>query len=283
VGSQRKATYTNLPPGTYTFKVKSTDINGNWNEKTAAITVVVKPPFYRTTVAYILYFLLLVAGVVAFRNYSVKRARKKNEAKLERLRNQREQEFYNQKIEFFTTMAHEIRTPLSLIIAPLEKLMNAEKWKPEIREQLTIMDENSDRLLNLVNQLLDFRRIESDIYTIRSEEVELISFIHSLYSRFSAISYQKGIKFSMVTSINRLMVQADPEALTKILTNLLINAFKFTRSKVEIRINEINKGADGRDYFSITVADDGVGIPASRNTRAVLTWKAMKVLKLFLP
>jgi signal transduction histidine kinase/ligand-binding sensor domain-containing protein/DNA-binding response OmpR family regulator len=264
VGNQRKATYTNLPPGTYTFKVKSTDIYGNWNEKPAEIKVVVRPPFYLTTIAKILYLLLFVAGIVAFRNFSIRQARKKNEVKLERLKNQREQEFYTQKIEFFTTMAHEIRTPLSLIIAPLEKLMNAEKWKPEIKEQLTIMDENADRLLNLVNQLLDFRRIESDIYTIRTEEVELISFVQSLYSRFSAISYQKGIKFSMVTNFNQLVVQADPEAMTKILTNLLINAFKFTRNKVEIRINEIVKGEDDKQFFSVSVMDDGIGIPETQ-------------------
>jgi len=264
VGSQRKATYTNLTPGTYTFRVKSTDIYGNWNEKTADMKVVVKPPFYSTIAAYIIYILLLAAGFIAFRNFSHRQAKKKSELKLERIKNQREHEFYDQKIEFFTTMAHEIRTPLSLIIAPLEKLMHAEEWKPEIKEQLNVMDENSDRLLNLVNQLLDFRRIESDIYTIRTEEIELISFIHSLYSRFSAMSYQKGIKFSMVTNINRLVVKADPEAMTKILTNLLINAFKFTRSKVEIKINETVKEDHGKQYFSISVADDGIGIPANQ-------------------
>ncbi len=264
VASQRKATYTNLPYGTYTFKVKSTDIYGNWNEQPAELNVVVTPPFYHSTVAYIVYILLLIAGIIAFRNFLHYQAKKKNEVKLERLKNQREHEFYNHKIEFFTTMAHEIRTPLSLIIAPLEKLMHAENWKPEIKEQLTIMDENSNRLLNLVNQLLDFRRIESDIYTIRIEEVDLISFIHSLYSRFSAISYQKGIKFSMVTSIDRLVVQADPEAITKILTNLLINAFKFTRNKVEIIINGIVKEQNGKQFFSISILDDGMGIPVNQ-------------------
>ena len=264
VGNQREATYTNLPPGTYTFKVKSTDIYGNWNDKPAEMKLVIKAPFYRSDVAYTLYVLLLLGGIAAFRYFLISQARKKNLVKLEHLKNQREQEFYNQKIEFFTTMAHEIRTPLSLIIAPLEKLMNAEEWKPEIKEQLTIMDENSDRLLSLVNQLLDFRRIESDIYTIRKEELELISFIHSLYSRFSPISYQKGIQFLMVTNINRLTVFADPEAITKILTNLLINAFKFTRKKIEIKINEIFKQEEGKQYFSISILDDGIGIPAGQ-------------------
>lgn len=264
VGNQRKATYTNLPPGSYTFRVKSTDSYGIWNEHTADMKVVAKPPFYRTTLAYIIYSLLLIAAIIALRSFSHMQARKKNEVKLERLKNQREQEFYNQKIEFFTTMAHEIRTPLSLIIAPLEKLIQRTNWEPEIKEQLTLMDENADRLLNLVNQLLDFRRIESDIYTIRTEELELISFIHSLYSRFSPISYQRGIKFSLVTNISRLVVQADPEAITKILTNLLINAFKFTRNKVEISINETLKTEEGKQFFSISVADDGIGIPASQ-------------------
>ncbi len=264
VGTQRKATYTNLPPGKYVFHVKSTDNAGNWNEKTANIAVIVKPPFYRSTLAYIFYTILLIAAIIGFRNFSIRQARKRNEANLERLKIQREKEFYNQKIEFFTTMAHEIRTPLSLIIAPLEKLMEIEEWKPEVKEQLEIMDENSDRLLKLVSQLLDFRRIESDIYTIRTEEIELISFIHSVYSRFSAISYQKGIRFTMVTNINRLMVHADPEAVIKILNNLLINAFKFTRSKVEIRVNEPVTNEQGQQLFSVSVEDDGIGIPASQ-------------------
>jgi signal transduction histidine kinase/ligand-binding sensor domain-containing protein/DNA-binding response OmpR family regulator len=264
VGTQRKATYTNLPPGKYVFKVKSTDNAGNWNETTADISVIVKPPFYKSTLAYIFYAILLIAAIIGFRNFSIRQARKKNEANLERLKVQREKEFYNQKIEFFTTMAHEIRTPLSLIIAPLEKLMGAGEWKPEVKEQLEIMDQNSDRLLKLVNQLLDFRRIESDIYTIRTEEMELISFIHSVYSRFSAISYQKGIRFTMVTNINRLVVHADPEALVKILNNLLINAFKFTRSKVEISINEPVTDEQGQQFFSISVEDDGIGIPAGQ-------------------
>jgi signal transduction histidine kinase/DNA-binding response OmpR family regulator len=263
VGSQRKATYTNLAPGTYRFLVKATNVHGEWGEKTAIVRVVVRPPFYLTPLAYALYLLAFTAIAFFARRWVLTRARKKNEERVERLQVQREKEFYNKKIEFFTMMAHEIRTPLSLIVAPLEKLIGEEEWKPEVKEQLSLMNQNSDRLLNLVNQLLDFRRIESDIYTIRIEEVEIISFIHSLHSRFSAISYQKGIRFSMATSINRLVVQADPEALTKILTNLLINAFKFAKSQVELRVNEDEK-YDGIEHFCISVKDDGNGIPADQ-------------------
>ncbi|RYY24844.1 MAG: hybrid sensor histidine kinase/response regulator, partial [Chitinophagaceae bacterium] len=264
VGSQRKATYRNLPPGLYTFRVKATDVYGNWSNNTANIQLLVQPPFYRTNLAYVIYLMLLIGVILLVRRYLLTVAKKKNEVKLERLKVQREQEFYRQKMDFFTGMAHEIRTPLSLIIAPLERLMNAEEWKPAIREQLTIMDENSDRLLNLVNQLLDFRRIESDIYTIRTEDVELISFVHALHSRFSPISVQKGIRFTLATNFNRLTVKADPEAMTKILTNLLINAFKFAKSTVELRINDLVNDNGGQQFFSISVIDDGTGIPANQ-------------------
>lgn len=261
VGSQRKATYRNLPPGNYRFIVRATDMYGNWSDQRTAISISVHPPFYRTTVAYILYGILIFVGILIARNLLAERARKKNEARLEQMKVQREKEFYDQKMEFFTNMAHEIRTPLSLIIAPLERLISNDDWKPETREQLNLMDENADRLLNLVNQLLDFRRIESDIYTIHKEDLELIGFIHALYARFSTVSFQKGLKFLMLTNIHQLNVKADPEALTKILTNLLMNAFKFTKSRVEIRVNDI-VAHDGLNHFSISVIDDGNGIPA---------------------
>src|SRR5690606_9628156 len=134
-------------------------------------------------------------------------------------------------------------------------------WSPPEQEQLRTMEENSGRLLNLVNQLLDFRRIESDIYDIRPEPIELVSFVHSIYSRFSSIPYQKGLKFTLSTKVSTLRVEADAEAITKILNNLLINAFKFTRSKVQISINEPHTSASGQAYFSVSIEDDGIGIP----------------------
>src|SRR5690606_5255420 len=166
VKNQRKATYTNLPPGDYIFKVKATGDNNNWDTAETSIRLTVKPPSYRTNLAYLIYFLAVAGSTAGLRKYYNRQTQKRNEIKLERLKNKREQEFYNQKIEFFTAMAHEVRTPLSLIIAPLEKLLESNKWEPQEQEQLRIMDENSSRLLNLVNQLLDFRRIESDVYTI---------------------------------------------------------------------------------------------------------------------
>ncbi|MGV3639722.1 MAG: two-component regulator propeller domain-containing protein [Adhaeribacter sp.] len=264
VGRQKKATYTNLPAGDYVFKVKATDNNGSWNTRPATLRVKVLPPFYQTPLAYTLYVLLFAGGLVAFREISLRQARKRHQIKMERQKNKKEREFYKQKIDFFTAMAHEVRTPLSLITAPLEKLINSGQGGEEVQQQLAIMEENGNRLLNLVNQLLDFRRIETKLYEIHTESVELVSLVQSLHSRFSAISYQKGFRFDLHNSLQQLQVEADPEALTKILSNLLINAFKFTRTHVTLSLQGPVREASGQEYFSISVEDDGIGIPKAQ-------------------
>lgn len=261
VGGQRKATYTNLPAGEYVFKVKAVNDGNKAAEIISSIEVTILPPFYLSDIAYLIYCILALVTGVLLRKYISDKTRKQNEAALEQLKSKNERAFYKQKIEFFTAMAHEIRTPLSLIVAPLEKLLSKRIRDPENREQLKIMEENSDRLLTLVNQLLDFRRIESDFFEIRPEAIELVSLVNSIKDRFSAISYQKGLEFSIETTAKRLDVYADPEAIMKILSNLLINAFKFTRTRITIKINDIETKDDGQQSFSIGVEDDGIGVP----------------------
>lgn len=265
VGTERKATYTNLSPGSYVFRVKASADKGQWGDNYTSIAVIVRPPFYRTIAAYVVYFFIVVFGFIAFRRYTIAQERKETMIRLERIKSKEEQEFYAQKIEFFTAMAHEIRTPLTLIIAPLEKLLGSASWRDaKEQKQLSVMEENSNRLLNLVNQLLDFRRIESEFYAIKKEDVELVSLIHIIYSRFSAMPYQKEVEFTMSTKVSRLIVQVDPEAFTKILSNLLSNAFKFTRTRIKVCINEPEELPDGQHVFCVSVEDDGIGIPASQ-------------------
>jgi len=263
VGEQRKATYTNLSPGTYTFRVKASTDESNWDVQEKRILLVIRPPFYKTTTAYLIYALLLLVLAWGAYHYASNYIRRQNEMKVERLKNKEEQEFYARKIEFFTVMAHEIRTPLSLIIAPLEKLISLNKWDKEEKEQMQIMDENAERLMDLVNQLLDFRRIESDAYEIKKEEVEIVSLVQSIYSRFSSLSYQKNTEFTLSTKISSLPLQADPEVLNKILSNLLINAFKFARKNVKLTIDEPVKTESGENLVRISVEDDGIGIPGT--------------------
>jgi signal transduction histidine kinase/ligand-binding sensor domain-containing protein/DNA-binding response OmpR family regulator len=261
VGSQRKATYTNLPAGEYSFQVKVIDDLGADIGQVSSIKITILPPFYRTITAYIIYAVVFILGALWLRRYVYEKEKKRQEIKLERLKNKNEQDFYKQKIEFFTAMAHEVRTPLSLIIAPLEKLLSKKDTDAESLDHLQVMEENSDRLLTLVNQLLDFRRIESDIFEIHPEPVELIYLINTIRDRFSPIAVKRGLEFSVSSHFKKLEVNADPEALMKILSNLLINAFKFARTKLEIKINELHQAANGEQMISISVEDDGIGIP----------------------
>ncbi|WP_187294768.1 hybrid sensor histidine kinase/response regulator transcription factor [Chitinophaga pinensis] len=262
VGDQRKATYTNLSPGTYTFRVKATEEKSNWDVTESTMKVIIKPPFYRTTVAYIIFVLLALGAAYGVYLYSSAYIRRKHQIRIERLKNKEEQEFYARKIEFFTVMAHEIRTPLSLIIAPLEKLLSMNKWQQEEKQQLVVMDENAERLMDLVNQLLDFRRIESDAYEIRKEEVEVVSLVQSIYSRFSALPYQKDIEFTLSIRVSSLSLPADPEVLNKILSNLLINAFRYAKKKVSISVYEMTSVESDVARLCISVEDDGIGIPS---------------------
>jgi signal transduction histidine kinase/ligand-binding sensor domain-containing protein/AraC-like DNA-binding protein len=261
VGSQQKATYTNLPAGNYKFLVTELNTNSNSFKNPYSLEIEILPPFYKTKLAYFIYLVLIILIIYLVSNFFLEKAKRRNEIKLERLKNINEREFYKQKIEFFTVMAHEIRTPLSLIIAPLEKMLNKKQFNEENTHQLQIMEENSDRLLTLVNQLLDFRRIESDIYNINLERVELVSLINSISDKFSAMTYQKGIDFSVECGYKNIYAMLDPEAINKIISNLLINASKFARKKVKIIIDI--SAIDTIKTLSISVEDDGIGIPDS--------------------
>ncbi|MCX2575161.1 hybrid sensor histidine kinase/response regulator transcription factor [Pedobacter sandarakinus] len=261
VGGQRKATYTNLPPGEYTFMVKELDELSPSRAPVSTLKIVISPPFYKSLPAYMLYLIAIVLGLIWLRKYIYNKERKRNQIKLERLKNKSEQDFYKQKIEFFTAMAHEIRTPLSLIIAPLEKLLGKKEKDPDTFGQLQVMEENSDRLLTLVNQLLDFRRIESDIFEIHVEKIDLVYLVHSIKDRFLPMAEKNALEFSINSQFQKMEVCVDQEAVMKILSNLLINAFKFARKKLEIGINDFQISATGEKMISISIEDDGIGIP----------------------
>ncbi len=264
VGSQQKATYTNLPAGNYRFLVTELNSSDDPFAHPYALDIEILPPFYKTKTAYLLYFVFVVGAIYLLSRFFLDKAKRRNQIKLERLKDINEKEFYKQKIEFFTIMAHEIRTPLSLIIAPLEKLLNKKQLDEENTAQLHLMEENSDRLLTLVNQLLDFRRIESDIYNISLEKVEVVYLVTSICEKFAAMTYQKGINFNVACDVNAIYAMLDPEAINKIVSNLLINASKFARKNVRVIISVTEAvSAEEQNQLKISVEDDGKGIPQS--------------------
>ncbi|GAA0894534.1 hypothetical protein GCM10009122_42150 [Fulvivirga kasyanovii] len=264
----RRATYTNLDPGSYTFKVISSDGDGTWNERDAAsIDIAVLPPFWKTNWAYALYVLVILAILYVVRREILQRERVKFRIEQARREAQQMHELDLLKIRFFTNLSHEFRTPLSLILAPLEKLMaNAQSQYQKMQYQM--INRNARRLLNLLNQLLDFRKLEVDTIGLHTSEGNIIKFIEESVHSFSDLSENKNVTLHFHCEEGELHVLFDMDKLEKILFNLLSNAFKFTpeSGRVDIEVNFHDQEKDMK-LVEIKVSDTGIGIPKEQQDR----------------
>lgn len=241
VGNQNRATYTNLPTGTYLFRVKATNNDGIWSTNEATLKIVVPPPFWWSWYAKLFYLLLLGSIIWQYVHFRLKRAE---------LRHQREMR--EARLQFFTMIAHEIRTPVSLIIGPLEKIMK--KGSPS--DDMKVIDRNAHRLLELVNQLLDFRKVEQHSLVMRFAPQNVFELIKSVSERFAPTFEQSGKQFIVDEPDEHFTAMIDKEAITKLISNLLTNAIKYTKD--EVRLTCLVE-PDG-EHFRIAVADNGVGI-----------------------
>jgi signal transduction histidine kinase/ligand-binding sensor domain-containing protein/DNA-binding response OmpR family regulator len=257
VSNQLKATYTNLPAGNYTFRVKASNNDGVWNNEGASILVVIHPPIWKTIPFKILYIITTIVIIVLLIRMQMLRADKKHRERIEQLNHEKEKEVYDAKISFFTMIAHEIRTPVSLIIGPLEKMMATQTNLPEgIKKDLNIIDRNSQRLLLLVNQLLDFRKAEQGALIINYARCNVYELLKSTYDRFLPLIEQHGIEFVFDCPDKNFDADIDQEFVNKMVSNLLSNALKFASSKIVLACR-INLSAS---TFDIQVTDDGAGI-----------------------
>lgn len=267
----RKATYTNLDPGSYIFRVKATNEDGIWNEKGVTLRITVLPPFWKTTWAYFLYGLLIV-GILWFARYMVLlRARMRFQIDQERKEAKRMHELDLMKIRFFTNVSHEFRTPLALILTPVEKMMKNTHEEPQ-KKYFQLIHRNAKRLLNLVNQLLDFRKLEMEEIYLNPSENDIIRFTRDITCSFSDIAEKKNIRFSFHTSIDTLITSFDRAKVERILFNLLSNAFKFTPEygnvEVDVKMNHYEMDiVNDKEVIEIRVKDTGIGIPAEKRDK----------------
>lgn len=238
VGSQHSTTYTNLPAGTYTFRVKASNNDNIWNEEGTSIRIIVHPPFYLSLPFKIGYVLLLLLALGLLLRYVIRRSEKKHAKAIDELNSKKEIEIHEAKINFFTMIAHEIRTPVSLIIGPLEKIMQSTHIPTNERQELEIIDRNSQRLLYLVNQLLDFRKVEQKEIRMKFSSQSIKELMQAVCERFSPTLQQNGVSFSVTYPDEHFHADVDKEALTKVLSNLLTNANKYTQSRIEVRFQE---------------------------------------------
>jgi signal transduction histidine kinase/ligand-binding sensor domain-containing protein/DNA-binding response OmpR family regulator len=262
-GTVNTASYTNLDPGRYTFRVKASNNDGIWSTRETLIKIYVKPPFWATIYAYIFYF-LLIAGLLLYSRYKgISKIRKKFALEQERQEVRRIQELDRLKLKFLTNLSHDFRTPISLIMGPVEQLINEETTTGKT-DKLHMIRRNARRLLNLVNQLLDFRKMEEHELKLQLSKAEFVSYIKEVCESFRDLSERKNIHFTFQSAIPQLNTQFDRDKMERILFNLLSNAFKFTLAggAVSVEINNIETQNDtNRQWVAIRVTDTGIGIP----------------------
>jgi signal transduction histidine kinase/DNA-binding response OmpR family regulator len=278
-GNAKTASYTNIDPGDYVFYVKASNNDGVWNTKGTSVIIHIKPPFWRTVYAYLFYFILVVSLLLYSRYRTLQRLRKKFAAEQEKLlakqaieqeRKDAEvaRELDQLKIKFLTNVSHEFRTPISLIMGPVDNLLlraNDEK----AAGQLNMIKRNARRLLNLVNQLLDFRKMEEQELVLHATEGEIVSFIKEVFDSFTDLSERKKVYYLFNSRIDTLQVLFDHDKLERILFNLLSNAFKFTPAGGTIRLDVDAAQTDEAHITSlnIRVADTGIGIPEDKKEK----------------
>ncbi|MFB9863863.1 hybrid sensor histidine kinase/response regulator transcription factor [Rufibacter immobilis] len=262
-GNNRRITYTNLDPGQYQLKVKAANNDGVWNQKGIQLNIEVEVPFWRSNGAYVTYFLLVLGVLLLVRRVEKQKANAKFALERERREVRHMRELHLMKIKFFTNISHEFRTPLTLILAPLEKLLATSQDEDQTK-QFQMINRNAKRLLHLVNQLLDFRKLEVEEVAFAPSLGNIIKFIKESVYSFSDLSEKNHVKLSFETSVRELHASFDMDKLGKILFNLLSNAFKFTPEngyiKVEVRCHENDSASAGLHLLEIRVSDTGIGI-----------------------
>jgi ligand-binding sensor domain-containing protein/signal transduction histidine kinase/DNA-binding response OmpR family regulator len=273
VGHQRTATYRYLKPGNYTFKVKASNRENVWDDAYASIDITILPPFWQTPLAYFLY--VLGAGAIGFSIVSVrkKQANLRKRLKIEKTQRKRERLMVQEKLSFFTEVSHEFRTPLTLMIGPLEEMLTREGNVTPTGRKLKMVYRNANKLLNLINKLLDYRKIESGNILLKVQEDDIVLFVEELYITFRELAIRKNINFHFQPEQPSIPVWFDKEKLEMVLNNVISNSFKYIGKGNEIVISVQRQVSDKYPHgkVAIKIKDNGIGIP-KKQVRHIFDW-----------
>ncbi|WP_157941219.1 hybrid sensor histidine kinase/response regulator transcription factor [Arenibacter catalasegens] len=251
------ANYTNVPSGTYELEVKVGHEYVGLNPQSRKLTIIKLKPWWATSLAYLAYFLCLV--LILFIIIKEVRARMEiNQAlKIEKIKQERNHELYQQKLSFFTNVSHDLRTPLTLIIGPLEEMISSGELEQKLQKKMIRMHKNGQMLLNIVNQILNFRKAESNTMDLELEQIDLNAFVKNTCSQFYELAQKNDLDFEVSCPEEKLILLADSNKLESILINLISNAIKFTPKYGEVIVQVYNDN----EYISISIMDTGMGIP----------------------
>ena len=250
---QRSVTYTNLPKGDYIFRVRSTNSDGVWVDNERILNITILPSFWETPLAYVLYvcFVLLIIFVAVYILFTIYRL--KHEVSVE-------QQISDIKLRFFTNISHELRTPLTLIAGPVEQVLKNDKLPADAREQLVVVERNTNRMLRLVNQILDFRKIQNKKMKMQVQQLNVVAFVRKIMDNFESVAEEHNIDFLFQTEKEALNLWVDADKFEKIVFNLLSNAFKYTPNgkMITVFIRE------DEGMVSVGVQDQGIGIAENK-------------------
>lgn len=263
-GSSR-VSFSNLPVGKYEFKVKA--INGTSESKIKTIVINIHPAWYNSGLAWVIYILIIISIIAIF----IHQAKEKYRVRQEMLKHKHLEEINESKLQFFINISHEIRTSMSLIISPLQKLISTDN-DSERQKSYSLIERNAQRILNLINQLMDIRKIDKNQMKLSFTEVDLISFINDIKNTFAYQAAAKGAKLNIITQMESLKVWLDPNNFDKVIFNLLSNSFKHIQNEGEINIyiNSVNNSSNVyplNNYAEIIIEDNGTGIKESEMER----------------
>ncbi|MBV6422141.1 MAG: Sensor histidine kinase RcsC [Ignavibacteriaceae bacterium] len=281
-GTRRFASYPNLDPGEYIFRVKGSNSDGVWNETGTSVIIIISPPWWKTWWAYSTYAAIFIFTLFSIRRYEMNRLKLKDRIKLDEAVLQEKEETDKMKSRFFANISHEFRTPLTLILGPAEKISS--KTSDDVIKDANIIKRNSRRLLQLINQLLDLSKLESGKLKLEVSKGNIVSFVKGVALSFESLAESKDISLKIHSEKEFIEMYFDKEKMMKILTNILSNAFKFTREEgmitVSIKENklssvisresstekslstnkEIPKRVRNDNIVEIKIRDTGIGI-----------------------
>ena len=252
VGNRPNATYTSLPPGNYVFKVKSTDSEGVWVNNERQLNITVLPSFWQSIYAKIIYFLLIVLVFYIALQIVITIITLKNNVQIEK-------EMSDVKLRFFTDISHELRTPLTLISLPVDNVLK-EDIAPQVKEQMKLVRTNLDKVMSLINQILDFRKLQNNKMQLCLTEINFGDFVENCVANFQELAHAKKIELSSTNNSAYETIWADSERLESIIQNLLSNALKYTLPGKKVKVFTENNS----ESISLKVIDEGVGIPQEK-------------------
>jgi signal transduction histidine kinase/ligand-binding sensor domain-containing protein/CheY-like chemotaxis protein len=261
-GTRRYASYPNLPPGNYIFRVKGSNNEGVWNETGTSLAIVISPPWWRSPWAYGFYVLAILSALYATWKMQMRRVRVRHELEMNKFETAKLHEVDELKSRFFANISHEFRTPLTLILGPVKRMRDAEE-DPQKRNDLGLVHNSATRLLELVNQLLDLSRLESGSMKLQAAPENVVPLLKGLLQSFCSYAERKRITMAFTSSEGSISVYIDRDKFQKIITNILGNAFKFTPEggRVELSI------AQDSQFVNIRISDTGIGIPVGKIPR----------------